>query len=78
MNNLKIVKSSTGKIYYYNKNNYETFKNRYHEDIYFKEKHLKYCNEKIKCKTCNKLVSRSNMSRHKKCIKHIKLVLSNK
>jgi hypothetical protein len=78
MNNLKIVKSNTGKLYYYNKNNYESFKNRYDEDIYFRQKHLNYCKEKIKCKTCNKLVTRSNMSRHKKGIKHIKLVLSNK
>lgn len=42
------------------------FKKRYNEDEEFKEKHLSYMKETVKCKGCGKTVTRCNMTRHNK------------
>ena len=47
------------------------FKNRYHENLEFKEKHKKYMLEKTNCKKCGQMVARNYMSVHhktKKCL----------
>lgn len=43
----------------------------YYSDPAFREKHLKYVREKVICKECGKMYSRSNISNHKKTKKHL-------
>jgi hypothetical protein len=52
-----------------------TFKIRYDTDDEFKEAHLNYMKEKIKCSGCGALVSRCNMPRHKQSKSHEKKLL---
>lgn len=44
----------------------KSFKYKYNNNIYFKSKILTKALEKIKCSKCDRIVMRSNMSRHKK------------
>lgn len=44
---------------------YKTFK-EYYADPAFRERHLKYINEKIPCPVCGIMTFRHHMSRHKK------------
>ena len=50
----------------------KTFKDRYQDEEY-KEKHLKYINEKILCE-CGKMVARVGMAKHKRCLMHQKRI----
>ena len=47
----------------------KTFKQKYREDAEFKQKHLNYVNEKMKC-SCGRSISRSNYSKHLKTDLH--------
>jgi len=47
----------------------KSFKQKYHEDVEFKQKHLNYVNEKMKC-SCGRSISRSNYSKHLKTDLH--------
>jgi hypothetical protein len=42
----------------------KTFKD-YYKDPKFRERHLNYMSEKVKCKDCGRITSRCNMSKHR-------------
>mgnify|MGYP001556694409 CR=1 FL=1 len=63
---MKIVINKQGTVYKYDKNKYKAFKVRYDNDPIYKSKHLAKAKEKINCKLCNKIITRSNMSRHRR------------
>ena len=49
----------------------KSFKDRYNEDPEFKQRHLAYVKEKQEC-SCGRMVSRSNMAKHKQTELHKK------
>lgn len=63
--NCKITKSSNGTVHLYNKNNYESFKQRYNRDKKFKDQHLKKSYQRIECE-CGRSYMRCHKSRHLK------------
>lgn len=62
----KVVYGKEGKIYKYNNSKYQTFKDRYENDPLYRSIHLARAKERINCKLCNKIISRSNMSKHRR------------
>jgi hypothetical protein len=48
------------------------FKSKYDDDPEFREAHLAYIKEKVKCSGCGKSVTRCNMTRHKRSNLHKK------
>ena len=47
------------------------FKERYHNDPYFKKRHKKFMLTRVNCKVCNKMIARNYMSAHhrtRKCL----------
>jgi hypothetical protein len=53
----------------------KTFK-EYYQDPQFKKRHLDYVNHKVAC-SCGKMISRSNLSSHKKKQLHLKRMRDN-
>lgn len=49
-----------------------TFKSRYDTDPEFREAHIAYVKTQVKCSGCGRLVTRCNMTRHKKSNWHKK------
>lgn len=49
-----------------------TFKARYDSDKEFREAHLAYIKTQVKCIDCGRVVTRCNMTRHRKSNWHIK------
>lgn len=45
---------------------------KYYQIPEYREKHLKYCKEKILCDVCGVHVARCNLGHHRKTMKHIK------
>lgn len=54
--------------------NNSTFKNRYNNDERFKKKQLEYMKAKVICPDCQKLISRSNMIKHRSRKWHKQLI----
>ncbi len=52
------------------------FKTRYNEDAEFRENHLAYIKEKVKCTGCGRSVTRCNMTRHKRSNLHKKNLIN--
>lgn len=55
----------------------QTFKEYYSSNPEFQQKHRDYVRQKIVCPDCNKEVSRSNLSAHKRAKKHAKYMNKN-
>jgi ribosomal protein L44E len=47
------------------------FKDKYYSKPEYKEKHMQKLKEKVKCETCDKMICRVNMNRHKKTSPHL-------
>lgn len=63
---LKTVINNKGVVYTYDASKYKSFKERYYENPHFRSQHLLKSKEKLNCPLCNKQITRSNMSKHKK------------
>lgn len=64
-NQIRVV-NKEGTEYFYDKNKYKSFKERYTTDPLYRSKHLMKSKEKVKCNKCFKMVTRSNISKHYK------------
>ena len=62
----KVVVNKEGTVYKYDSSKYQTFKDRYENDPVYKSLHLARAKERINCKLCNIVISRSNMSKHRR------------
>lgn len=51
----------------------KTFK-EYYSDEEFKKKHLAHMLEKVECSACKRMVSRGNISTHKKSRMHVRMM----
>lgn len=49
----------------------KTFKD-YYQNADYKKKHLEYVMTKVECKDCGSMISRCNLTKHKKSVKHMK------
>ena len=70
-NNLKNkvkVTSKKGKVYYYDKDNQNTFTKRCKDEAY-RKKHMDYCKQKIECEKCGAKVMRTGIYRHRESVK---------
>jgi hypothetical protein len=50
----------------------KTFR-EYYQDPHFRERHLHYMSEKVKCKECGQMTSRCNMTKHRRTEIHNRL-----
>jgi hypothetical protein len=62
----KVVINKQGTVYKYDNSKYQSFKNRYENDPLYRSVHLARAKERLNCKLCNKVISRSNMSKHRR------------